>query len=418
VSGSGSVKDKPFEIDKRLIWDAWKQVRERQGAPGIDAQTIEQFEADLQGQLYKLWNRMSSGSYFPSAVRLVEIPKPGTDQTRMLGVPTVYDRVAQTAVAMLLDEIVDPVFHEDSYGFRRGRSALDAVATCRQRCWKSDWVIDLDIKGFFDNVPWQQILAAVAHHTDLRWVLMYVERWLAAPVQHPDGSVVERAKGTPQGAPVSPVLANLFMHYAFDAWMQRVFPHIEFERYCDDVIVHCDSEVQARHVRDAIAGRLAEFGLELHPDKTRIVYCKDDDRRDDHEVTSFTFLGYTFRPRRAKNRWGKPFVSFLPAVSRDNVVRMRREVRSWHLPRRSDKSLRDLAQMFNPIVRGWINYYGAFYKSMLYPLFQHLNRKLVLWAMRKYRRLRNRERRATAWLREIASREPALFAHWSFGVQP
>jgi len=418
VSGSGSVKDKPFEIDKRLIWDAWKQVRERQGAPGIDAQTIEQFEADLQGQLYKLWNRMSSGSYFPSAVRLVEIPKPGTDQTRMLGVPTVYDRVAQTAVAMLLDEIVDPVFHEDSYGFRRGRSALDAVATCRQRCWKSDWVIDLDIKGFFDNVPWQQILAAVAHHTDLRWVLMYVERWLAAPVQHPDGSVVERAKGTPQGAPVSPVLANLFMHYAFDAWMQRRFPHIEFERYCDDVIVHCDSEVQARHVRDAIAGRLAEFGLELHPDKTRIVYCKDDDRRDDHEVTSFTFLGYTFRPRRAKNRWGKPFVSFLPAVSRDNVVRMRREVRSWHLPRRSDKSLRDLAQMFNPIVRGWINYYGAFYKSMLYPLFQHLNRKLVLWAMRKYRRLRNRERRATAWLREIASREPALFAHWSFGVQP
>ncbi|MQB02037.1 MAG: group II intron reverse transcriptase/maturase [Actinobacteria bacterium] len=409
---------KPFDIDKRLIWEAWKQVKQRQGAPGIDGQTIEQFEADLQGQLYKLWNRMSSGSYLPSAVRLVEIPKPGSDQERTLGVPTVYDRVAQTAVAMLLDELVDPVFHEDSYGFRQGRSALDAVAACRQRCWKSDWVIDLDIKGFFDNVPWEQILSAVAHHTDLTWVRLYVQRWLAAPAQRPDGSVVERVKGTPQGAPVSPVLANLFMHYAFDCWMQREHPHIPFERYCDDVIVHCASEQQARQVRELIAGRLDEFGLQLHPDKTRIVYCKDDDRRGDHAVTSFTFLGYTFRPRRAKNRWGKPFVSFLPAVSRDNVVRMQREVRSWHLPRRSDKSLQDLARMFNPIVRGWINYYGVFYKSMLYPLLQHLNRKLAFWATRKYRRLKRRERRATARLRNIASREPDLFAHWRFGVRP
>lgn len=416
--GVSGVQGKPFDIDKRLIWEAWKQVKERQGAPGIDGQTIEQFDADLEGQLYKLWNRMSSGSYFPSPVRVVEIPKAGSDQTRTLGVPTVYDRVAQTAVAMLLDDLVDPVFHENSYGYRKGRSALGAVEACRQRCWKSDWVIDLDIKGFFDNVPWDRILAAVAHHTDLKWVLLYVERWLAAPAQRPDGSVVERDKGTPQGAPISPLLSNLFMHYAFDVWVTRVIPEVSFERYCDDVIVHCVSEQQARSVRDLIAGRLAEFGLELHPDKTRVVYCKDDDRSGDYGDTSFKFLGYTFQPRRAKNRWGKYFVSFLPAVNRDEVVRMKREVRSWHLPRRSDKSLQDLGRMFNRIVQGWINYYGYFYKSMLYPLFRYLNRKLVMWATRKYRRVKRRERRATVWLRSIASREPNLFAHWRFGVRP
>src|SRR5688572_15997675 len=244
------------------------------------------------------------------------------------------------------------------------------------------------------------------------------KRWLAAPVQQQDGSLVGRVKGTPQGAPISPLLSILFMHYAFDTWITREIPGVRFERYCDDVIVHCASERQARGVREQIAGRLAEFGLELHPDKTRIVYCQDDDRRGDHDDTSFTFLGYTFRPRRAKNRWGKHFVSFLPAVSRDEVVRMQREIRSWHLPRRSDKSLQDLAHMFNRIVQGWINYYGRFYKSMLYPLFKHLNRKLVMWAMRKYRRLRRRERYATARLRTIASREPNLFAHWQFGVRP
>jgi hypothetical protein len=239
-----------------------------------------------------------------------------------------------------------------------------------------------------------------------------------SPTVNQDGTLVARDRGTPQGSAISPLLANLFMHYAFDVWMDREFPGVRFERYCDDVIVHCASEAQARQVRDAIAGRLAEFGLELHPDKTRIVYCKDDDRRGDYPVTSFTFLGYTFRPRRAKNRWGKYFVSFLPAVSREQVVRMQREVCSWHLPRRSDKSLRDLALMVNRVVQGWINDYGAFYKSMLYPLLNYLNRKLIMWATRKYRRLRRRERGAAAWLRAIASREPRLFAHWAFGVRP
>jgi len=411
-------RDKPFDISKWVVWEAFQRVKANKGAAGVDEVSIAEFEQDRDKNLYRIWNRMSSGSYFPPPVKAVEIPKAGGAGVRVLGVPTVADRVAQTVARMYLEPKVEPIFHPDSYGYRPKKSALDAIGTCRQRCWRADWVIDLDIKAFFDNVPWDLILKAVEHHTDQRWILLYVRRWLTAPIQQPDGVLVERNRGTPQGSAISPLLANLFMHYAFDAWMVREFPSIPFERYCDDVVVHCGSERQARMMRDAIAARLAQVGLEMHPDKTRIVYCQDADRRDTHEVTSFTFLGYTFRPRLAKNKWGKHFVSFLPAVSRDAVVAMGREIRSWHIARRSDKSLDDLARMFNSIVQGWINYYGRFYKSMLYPLLRRLNRHLVRWACRKYKRLKRRERRAMHWLAEVASRAPGLFAHWRFGLRP
>jgi RNA-directed DNA polymerase len=411
-------RDKPFDISKWVVWEAYQRVKANKGAAGVDDESIAEFEQDRDKNLYRIWNRMSSGSYFPPPVKAVKIPKAGGKGVRVLGVPTVADRVAQTAVRMYLEPKVEPIFHPDSFGYRPKKSALDAVGICRQRCWRADWVIDLDIKAFFDSVPWDLILKAVEHHTDQRWILLYVRRWLAAPIQQPDGSLVERDRGTPQGSAISPLLANLFMHYAFDAWMVREFPSIPFERYCDDVVVHCGSERQARRVRDAIAARLAQVGLELHPDKTRIVYCKDDDRRGDHEATSFTFLAYTFRPRLARNKWGKHFVSFLPAVSRDAVVAMGQEIRSWHIARRSDKSLDDLARMFNSIVQGWINYYGRFYKSMLYPLLRRLNRHLMRWACRKYKRLKRRERKAMHWLAEVARRAPRLFAHWRFGLRP
>ena len=416
MSGPGG-QGKPFAISRWLVWRSWEKVKANGGAPGIDGQTVEQFESDLHDGLYRLWNRMSSGSYFPSAVKAVEIPKPGGG-TRILGVPTVVDRIAQTVVALELGKLVEPCFHPDSYGYRPGRSALDAVATCRERCWRRDWVVDLDIRSFFDTVPQAQIMAAVAHHTDNKWILLYVRRWLDAGVEGQDQELRLVGRGTPQGSAISPLLANLFMHYAFDVWLSGKFPDVSFERYCDDCIAHCGTQAQAVGVRDAVAARLAEFGMELHPEKTRIVYCKDADRRGDHDITSFTFLGYTFRPRLSKSRWGKHFVNFTPAVSRDAAVRMSREIRSWHIPRRSDKSLSDLARMFNPIVRGWLNYYGRFYKSMLYPLLQHLNTKLVQWATRKYKRLRRRERRARLWLRRIARQEPRLFAHWRFGAYP
>jgi RNA-directed DNA polymerase len=411
-------QDKPFDISKWVVWEAYQRVKANKGAAGVDEQSIAEFERDLKGNLFKLWNRLSSGSYFPPPVKAVEIPKSGGRGVRILGVPTVADRIAQTVVRLYLEPKVEPIFHPDSYGYRPGKSALDAVAACRQRCWRADWVIDLDIKAFFDSVPHERVLAAVAHHTDQRWTLLYVQRWLNAPLQLQDGTVVARDRGTPQGSAISPLLANLVMHYAFDAWMAREFPSLAFERYCDDVVVHCTSQAQAGRVRDAIAGRLAAVGLELHPDKTRIVYCKDADRRGDHEVTSFTFLGYTFRPRLAKSRHGHHFVSFLPAVSTDAVKAMSREVRSWHIARRSDKSLDDLARMFNSIVQGWINYYGRFYKSELLSFLRRLNRHLVRWACRKYKRLKRRERRAMAWLTEVARRAPRLFAHWRLGARP
>jgi RNA-directed DNA polymerase len=408
---------KPFDIPKQMVWEAYRRVKANKGAAGVDGQSVEQFEQDLRNNLYRLWNRMSSGSYFPPPVKAVEIPK-ASGGVRILGVPTVADRIAQTVVAMYLERLVEPVFHPDSYGYRPGRSALDAVAVCRERCWRNDWVIDLDVRAFFDSVDHSLMLKAVERHTDTRWVLLYVTRWLKAPMQKQDGTLAARDRGTPQGSAVSPVLANLYLHYAFDMWLAREHPGVAFERYCDDAVIHCTSQEQAVMVRDALAARLAEVGLELHPDKTRVVYCKDADRRGDHEVTSFTFLGYTFRPRLAKNKWGKHFVNFLPAVSKDAVKAMSREIRSWHIARRSDLSLTDLAQMFNSIVQGWINYYGRFYKSMLYPLLRRINEHLVRWACRKYKRLRRRERRAKELLARAARRYPGLFAHWRFGLKP
>ena len=406
-------KDKPFEISKWVVWEAYQRVKANDGAAGVDDESIEEFERDLKGNLYKLWNRLSSGSYFPAPVRAVEIPKKhGQGGVRVLGVPTVADRIAQTVVRLYLEPRVEPLFHPDSYGYRPGRSALQAVGVCRERCWRTDWVIDLDIKAFFDSVPHELVLRAVRRHTDEQWILLYVERWLKAPLQQTDGTQVHRDRGTPQGSTISPLLANLFLHYALDVWLGKQFPDLQFERYCDDGVVHCKTEKQAQFVRDAIAQRLAQCGLELHPDKTRIVYCKDEHRRATYANERFEVLGYTFRPRSSKGKAGKLFVSFSPAVSDAAVKDMSRELRSWRLNCRSDKSLDDLAHMFNKVVQGWINYYGRFYKSELGPLLRRINEYLVRWAKRKYKRLRGHSRRARRWLVRVARREPKLFAHW------
>lgn len=409
---------KPYIIPKRLVWEAWKRVKANRGAAGVDGESIAAFEKDLQGNLYKLWNRMSSGSYFPPPVRQVEIPKKGGG-TRALGVPTVADRVAQTVVKMVLEPAVEPTFHPDSYGYRPNKSALDAVATARKRCWRADWVIDLDIRAFFDSLDHDLILRAVAHHTETPWVRLYITRWLKAPVQLADGTAQERTKGTPQGGVVSPLLANIFMHYAFDAWMNRAMPGVQFERYADDAVVHCTSEEHAKRVLEAIRGRLSECGLELHAEKTRIVYCKDDDRKGEHEYVKFDFLGFTFQPRRAKNRWGKFFVSFLPAISTRAANAVRTRIRGWRIPStRSNQTLEDLARLTDPVVRGWMNYYGRFYRSKCVQVLRHLNNTLVTWARRKYKRFRRRERAAAHWLGVIAQRAPRLLALWSFGVRP
>jgi group II intron reverse transcriptase/maturase len=396
-----------------MVFEAYRRVKANRGAAGVDGESITQFEVDLKGNLYKLWNRMSSGCYFPPPVRMVEIDKPGGRGVRVLGVPTVADRIAQTVAAMYLEPSVEPIFHPDSYGYRPRRSALDAVAACRERCWRTDWVIDMDIRGFFDNLDHDLVLKAVAHHTDQRWILLYVQRWLTAPLQREDGSLVARDRGSPQGSAISPLLANLFMHYAFDAWMARTVPAARFERYCDDVVVHCRTEAEAHRVREAIAARLAECGgLQLHPDKTRIVYCKDGRRRGPYGHTSFTFLGYTFRSRKVRAKDGSYFFSLNPAVSDQAAKRIRAQIRSWRLHLRSGSTLQDLAREINPVVRGWINYYGRFYKSELYPSLNGINRYLVRWAMQKFKRLRRRRKRAREALVKTARSYPGLFAHW------
>jgi RNA-directed DNA polymerase len=408
-------KARPFCISKRLVWEAFKRVKANHGAAGVDGESITEFEKKLKSNLYRLWNRMSSGSYFPPPVRTVEIPKSNGGK-RALGIPTVTDRIAQMVVKMSLEPSVEPHFHEDSYGYRPGKSATQAVGNARQRCWRYDWVMDLDIKGFFDNLDHVLLMRAVCKHTDCRWIILYIARWLKAPMQSRDGFLVDRDKGTPQGGVISPLLANLFLHYAFDAWMSRKFPEIPFERYADDIIVHCKSEKQARWLRTTIEKRLAQCELELHPEKTKIAYCKDCDRTGDYPNERFDFLGFTFRPRGAMSRMGKHFVGFLPAVSNKAAKSLRDQMRSWRLHRQSDKSLLDLSLMFNPMIRGWITYYGSYYKSALYPLFDHLNRALKRWAMRKYKRLRGRQRRAAHWLRRIKRQQPYLFVHWQLAA--
>jgi group II intron reverse transcriptase/maturase len=402
---------KSFEISKWEVWGAWEKVKANKGAPGVDGCSVEEFAKDLRSNLYKIWNRMSSGSYFPPPVRAVEIPKPHGGGTRILGVPTVADRIAQTVVAARLEKEVEPKFHQDSYGYRPGRSALDAVGKCRERCFRTDWVVDLDIRKFFDSVSWDLIVKAVEANTRERWVVLYVERWLRAPLQLPDGTLQRRDRGTPQGSAVSPVLANLFLHYAFDMWMAREFPAVAFERYVDDAVVHCVSERQATKVVKAIGNRMEEVGLRLHPAKTRIVYCKDANRRGSYEHTSFTFLGFTFRVRAARSKHGVTFPGFLPAISKEALKKISADVRRWRIHRRTGHTFALLARVINPIVRGWMQYYGAFYHSALKPLLRRINAYLVRWIRRKYKRLAGFSK-AKGCFKGITQRYPRMFAHW------
>jgi group II intron reverse transcriptase/maturase len=340
---------KPFDISKQEVWQAYQKVAANKGAAGVDGVDLAEFESDLKGNLYKIWNRMSSGSYFPPPVKAVEIPKAHGAGTRMLGIPTIGDRIAQTVVAARIEAVVEPKFHPDSYGYRPRRGALDAVGKCRERCWKYDWVIDLDVRKFFDTVPWDRIIAAVEANTALPWVILYVKRWLAAPIRMPDGTLAERDRGTPQGSAVSPVLANLFMHYALDLWMAREFPVCPFERYADDAVVHCKSLAQARFVLDRVRRRMEQVG----------------------------------------------------------------EVKSWRLHTLTGHTMDEIAHAVNPVIRGWMQYYGAFYKTELYPLLYRISGYLVRWIRKKYRRLRTFAKAHEAWKR-VTLQYPTLFAHWQW----
>ncbi len=402
---------KSFPITKQQVWEAYKRVKSNRGGAGVDAETLEIFDQNLSNNLYKLWNRMASGSYQPPPVKRVEIPK-ANGGTRPLGIPTVADRIAQTVVKQVLEPELEKYFHPDSYGYRPGKSAHQAVAMTRKRCWSYNWVLEFDIKGYFDNIDHDLLMRAVRKHTQEKWVLLYIERWLKTPVQMMDGTLQSRDRGTPQGGVVSPLLANLFLHYTFDMWMQRHYPGIPFERYADDGVLHCRSQAQAEELKQALRERFASCGLELHPLKTRVVYCQNNRFNIGFPEISFDFLGFTFRPRGAKGKEGRQFTGFIPAISNKAAKAIRQEVRGWGLQKKSDKGLNDLAKMFNASIRGWIAYYGVFYRSALNSVWRHLNRKLVLWAARKFKHFRGHRQRAEDWLLGIAQKQPDLFAHW------
>jgi len=406
---------RPFEISKQLVVQAYREVKSKGGSAGIDEESIKDFERNLKDNLYQIWNRMSSGSYFPPAVKGVPIPKK-SGGTRLLGVPTVSDRMAQTVVKMVLEPLLEPIFDENSFGYRPRKSAHDAIAITRKRCWKYDWIVEFDIKGLFDNIDHSLLMKALHCHCDCKWILLYVERWLKAPLQDKGGNIVMRNQGTPQGGVVSPILANLFLHYAFDAWVKREMPNIPFCRYADDGLLHCRSQRQAEYVLKRIAQRFRECKLEIHPVKSGIIYCKDKNRKGKYKRISFDFLGFTFRPRRCVNGKGVVHPNFLPAMSQTSRKAINQEIRSWHIQLKNDKSLLDLARMFGSVLSGWNNYYGRFYPSAMNCIWRHFDRYLVQWVRRKYKRFAWHKRRAYQYLDRLAHANPHLFAHWRQGI--
>jgi len=411
-------KAKQFEISQTIVEEAFKRVKANKGAAGSDNQSIEDFERDLERNLYKVWNRMSSGTYFPPAVKCVEIPKGKKGEVRTLGVPTVADRVAQMVAKMYLEPEVEPKFDKDSYGYRPFKSPLGAIGKARERCHRMRWVVDLDIQAFFDSLDHELVIEQVKQYTDQKWILLYVERWLKAPLQKEDGTVEPREIGSPQGSVISPLLANIVLHHVFDSWMRKCFPNIQYERYADDIVLHCHSKKQAEYVKDMISKRLSRYKPNLHPKKTKIVHCARGAEQSEEPFQEFDFLGYTFKARPSRKSDGTIFRGFGPAISKAAAKEIRETIKSWKLQMLSGATLEDLAKIVNPKVRGWINYYGQYRKSDLYPVLARVNTSLWRWTMRKYKRYHRKPKQARGWLIQESERRPELFAHWQFGVKP
>lgn len=408
---------KSFEISKHLVMEAYQRVKANRGTSGVDDVSIGEFEKDLKGNLYKIWNRMSSGCYLPPPVKLVEIPK-SSGGTRPLGIPTVGDRVAQMVVVLTIESLIEPHFHEDSFAYQKNKSAHDAITKARARCYEFHWVVDLDISKFFDTIDHGLLLKAVKKHVTCQWALLYIQRWLIVPYQLKDGSQVERNKGVPQGSVIGPILANLFLHYAFDEWMKRNHPRIKFERYADDTICHCVSLKQAEFMKRAIQQRLAECKLELNERKTKIVYCKKNHRDLTHDCIQFDFLGYTFKPRRAIDKQGVVFLNFAPAISHAAKKKIWEEVRKWNRHYWVQLTLEEIAKQINPVIQGWINYYGKHHIDELKKALFPVNMQLSRWVRDKYKGFRKHKTKAVYRLGDIALAKPNLFAHWKWGVRP
>lgn len=405
-------KTKSFPVSKRMVYDSYLKVMTKKGCAGIDGQSIKMFEADKSKNLYKIYNRMASGSYFPPPVRTKFISKK-QGGFRPLGIPTVGDRIAQGVVKEHLEPAMEKIFHNSSFGYRPGRGAHDALAQCHRNCLKYAWVLDVDIKGFFDNINHEKLMGLLRQHTEEKWVLLYVERWLKAGIEQEDGSIAARTKGTPQGGVASPTLANLYLHHAFDMWMKESNPGNPFERYADDIVIHCHSKEEALRLRTALESRMSKYSLTLHPEKTKVVYCKNYQRKEEHDQNSFTFLGYTFRPRTARDKFDhkKLIVLFNGAISNEAKTSIRQAIRRIIRPQRTNLLLEAVAEALNPKTRGWINYYGKFYKPLVIRVFNYLDDLMRRWMARKYRITSKAE--TLAKFKRIKEETPALFYHWN-----
>lgn len=399
-----------------MVWNSYQKVDAKDGAAGIDRESVAMFNVNMADNLYKLWNRLSSGSYFPPPVRTVFIPKK-QGGTRPLGIPTVGDRIAQGVVKDYLEPSLEAIFHPSSFGYRPGRSAHDALDQCQANCRQSAWVLDVDIKGFFDNISHSMMMNLLQQHTQEKWVLMYVERWLKAGVEQEDGSIEARTKGTPQGGVISPLLANLYLHHAFDSWMREYYFQNPFERYADDIVIHCRSKEEAEQLHAQLVNRMAEFSLTLHPEKTKQVYCKNYLRHESHAHESFTFLSYSFQPRMIMSKFGgkKLFLVFGCAISNVAKTGIRQAIRNVLNPRWSECTLEEFAKKLNPKLRGWINYYSRFYRHEVLEVFSYLNALIKKWLRNKYKL--HSLKSVLIKYESIQVAEGNLFYHWRLGVK-
>lgn len=407
---------KPFNIPKELVYNAFKAVYAKGGCAGVDEQSLKDYNSNLQNNLYKLWNRLSSGSYFPPPVKRVAIPKK-TGGDRLLGIPTVDDRIAQMVIKMMVEPIIEPIFDQNSYGYRPHKSAHDALVATRKRCWWYSWVIEFDITGLFDNIDHSLLMKAVKRHTNQKWILLYIERWLKAPILTPEGDLLARIKGVPQGGVISPLLANLFMHYVFDCWMRKHHPQIEWCRYADDGLVHCKTKRDAYHLLGMLHKRFNECKLELHREKTEVIYCNNSRYPIKHPHKKFDFLGFTFRDRWIMNPTTKKlFLGFNPEISKTAIKSIRSRTRKLNIRNRTDLSLNDIARFFNPILRGWVEYYGVFNKHSLGAVARHVNLTLIAWLMRKHKHLNRCKTKAARLMYRTSQEQPEMFAHWKQGI--
>ena len=407
---------KSVPISKQQIWLAYKKVKANQGSAGVDQISMEEFDAQRSKHLYKLWNRLASGSYFPPPVKEVEIPKKD-GKVRKLGIPTIADRVAQMVVKEYLEARFEKIFSPNSYGYRPEKSAHQALEKVRQNCRKTDWVIDLDIKGFFDNIDHERLMLAVQKHVPEKWCLLYIQRWLTMPVQTKSGELIQKqGKGTPQGGVISPLLANLFLHYAMDKWLEQNHPKVEYVRYADDAILHCRTKTEAEQTLAALDERMKACGLELHPEKTKQVYCRDYRRQDTYETVKFDFLGYSFQPRSTKSKQtGKLFLGFDCAISISSKKRIADKLEDLKIDRLNFKSIVGVALYLEPFIRGWINYYGKYRITELKPVFLLLRQRLVWWARKRYKRYKTNMVKAYRWLDRVQKQFPNLFYQWRYG---